>query len=76
MDFEKTEEALLSAANAKVEAEAAKLGKQPAGASPPSTAEAIKSEALAIQKRARAGNATPADKKRAKELFDQYQQLK
>ena len=34
----------------------AKLGKRPAGITSPVDAEAIKSEALAIQKRARAGN--------------------
>ena len=76
MDFEKAEEARLSAANAKVEAEVAMLGKQPAGITPPTNAEAIRSEALAIQKRVRGGTASPADKKRAQELFDQYQQLK
>lgn len=31
---------------------------------------------LAIQKRMRGSTATPADEKRARELFNQYQQLK
>ncbi len=75
-EFEQKDAARLEAANAKVKAEMAKLGKQPAGASPPNGAEAIRREALAIQNRLRGGTATPADEKRAKELFDQYQQLK
>ncbi len=75
-EFDQKEAVRLKAANAKVKAEMAKLGRRPAGASPPNTAEAIKSEALTIQKRVRGGTATPADKNRAKELFDQFQQLK
>ena len=74
-EFDQKDAARLKAANAKVQAEMAKLGKQPAGASPPNGAEAIKREALAIQKRVRGGTATPADEKRAQELFNQYQQL-
>ena len=74
--FDKAEASRLKAANAKVQAEMAKLGKQPAGASPPNSAEAIKSEALGIQKRVQGGTATPADHSRAKELFRQHQQLR
>ena len=75
-EFDQQEAARLKAANAKVKTEMAKLGKQPARVSPPRSAEAIKSEALAIQKRVRGGTATPADNARVKKLFDQYQQLK
>ncbi|MFQ5457883.1 MAG: hypothetical protein ACE5FC_05460 [Myxococcota bacterium] len=74
--FDKAETSRLEAANARAMAEMAKIGKQPAGVTPPTNGEAIRSEALAIQKRVRGGTATPADEKRAKELYDQYQQLK
>lgn len=75
-EFDKKEAARVQAANAKVKAEMAKLGKQPAGAPSSAAAEDIRSEALAIQQRLRAGNATPADDARAKELWEQYQALK
>jgi len=82
-DLDKAEEARINAANAKVMAEMAKIkkiGMEPL-ATPPSTngngaAAAIKKEAAEIQKRVQDGTATPADENRAKQLFEQYQQLK
>lgn len=75
--FDEKEEARLKSANAKVAAELAKLRQRgsPGDGNGTRVAE-IRKEAAEIQARTRGGGATPQDKARAQQLFQEYQELR